>query len=204
MTPRKRINALSIFILIFVIVCSCQAAELKQTAIWHLPVTLNDQNTLVRYQYVTALGAKGSGKSSGVSGKAWLKSSQLNSVVAELTIPVSLNIFSVEEIGVLGNLVAQTELPPIQLSIQKISNLCDPREILPGVPCQANLEGKTSFGTFSGPITIPVRIERKNKIFQILGGGPIDTAAASENVAIVKLIQSASVQFIIQMPAIEP
>jgi len=179
-------------------------AEQKTLTAWQLPLNLSDQNTTMKYRYSTSIGGDGSGKSAGVSGRIWLKSlADIRSVKAEMTIPVPMSIFTGDSFGAMNNFLSQSELPPIKISIEKITNLCDPHLIRPGSPCRARMEGRAAFGTFSKYISLPVRIERTADAFEILGEGDVDTAGAASSVPAAQIIDSASVRFLIRIPEAE-
>lgn len=168
-------------------------------SMWVLPLTLNDDNTEVRYSY-DAFGRENTGKISGVRGKAWLHSSDPRSVRAQIMIPTpALNSIGGALLGPLAELLKSTRLPPVSVSVERFANLCLPQEVIPGRDCAARMEGRVNFGSVSRELRLPVTIQRKRDYFIVKGEGEVDTAVAQASAA-GSFVNSASFAFSIQIP----
>ena len=176
-------------------------AERLSLSSWVLPLTINDDNTEVRYTY-HAMGREKSGRSRGIQGRAWLANSDLRSVKAQITVPSpDLSAVGNDLLGAFGNLLKGAQLPPVHVSIDRIANLCLPKDIAPGRDCLAKLEGRAQFGSLTRELSLPVRIRRKQDSFQVHGEGQLDSAAGAQSVAMANVIDSATFTFTLNLPS---
>ena len=167
---------------------------------WVLPLTLNDDNTDVQYTY-RLLGRDDSGRSRGVRGKVWLENLDLRSIKAQMNIPApSIAGLASNAFGPLAELLKNTQLPAVNISIDRFDRLCLPQDILPGKACTANMRGRAQIGPISHALDLPVRIERKQENFVVKGEGEVDTAAAARSAAIGSMLEAATFAFTITIP----
>lgn len=192
---------LSMHVVFFSAVARAEFPKPAANTSWVLPVTLNDDNTEVRYGY-RMLGKDSSGRSHGIHGKVWLENSDIRSVRAQMTIPApQLNSAASDLLGPFAEMLKNTQLPAVTVTISRLVNLCLPREILPGKDCMASMEGRAQFGAISRDLKLPVRIQRKTDMFVVKGEGELDTSAAAVSPALQNVVESATFEFTITLPS---